>query len=292
MDVSEVVNKLELIKHNYLINILEKYTEQVAATTPPATTPPATTLPAPTPPATTSPAPTPPAPTPPTPPVPPKPAEEPKKMSEEAVKFENNMMDSLKWVFIGIAIFIVIIIILGVVYWLIFGNGSTTSTSEHVVDENGVNNGINGENGEVINNEQNPYAQDPSYNDTSNIQDPYSDIQSNNNNDSSNSNENNDNSMFSSLISSSSFSRNDPVVESPIVPVVEAPVIPVVEAPVIPIVESPVIPVVEVPVASPIIDNGISSSSSSTTLATPESLATQVNVPVVNAVTPAQVVQR
>jgi flagellar basal body-associated protein FliL len=192
MNIFEVIDKLELIKHKYLINKLEKYTEQVAAaTTPVATTTPL--APPPAPPATTPPAPS-------TPPAPPaKPVEEAKKPSEEAVKFENNMMDTLKWVFIGIAIFVVILIILGVVYWFMFGSSSsTTSSSENVVDENGnIVDGAEGANAEAnadaINNQQDP--NDPyAYNEAPVSQDPYSDNLDNNVSNASST------SMFSSLM--------------------------------------------------------------------------------------------
>jgi len=187
------------------------------------------------------------------------------------------MMDTLKWVFIGIAIFVVILIILGVVYWFMFGSSSsTTSSTENVVDENGnIVDGAEGANAEAnadanadaINNQQDP--NDPyAYNDAPVSQDPYSDNLDNNASSTS---------MFSSLIpSSSSFSRNDAVSpEVPVVPVVvpEAPEVPVVvpEAPEVPVVvpevpdvvpEVPVVPdiVPEVPIEAP---QSLSSSSSS-----------------------------
>jgi hypothetical protein len=277
MNIFEVIDKLELIKHKYLINKLEKYTQQVAAATTTPLAPPLAPPPAP-PPATTPPTPPATTPTPPTPSTPPaKPVEEAKKPSEEAVKFENNMMDTLKWVFIGIAIFVVILIILGVVYWFMFGSSSsTTSSSENVVDENGnIVDGAEGANAEAnayanadanadaINNQQDP--NDPyAYNEAPVSQDPYSDNLDNNASSTS---------MFSSLIpSSSSFSRNDAVsTEAPVVvpEVPEAPVV-VPEAPEVPVVvpEAPEVPIVvpEVPIEAPVVapqSLSLSSSSSS-----------------------------
>ena len=135
--VENIINKLEVFKFNSLIENLEKYTEQLAAT--PAATP-ATPAATPATPATPAVPPATPA-TPATPVatsiIPAGPAapavpttEEVKKTSEEARKFENNMMDSLKWVFIGIALFIVLLIILGFVYWFMFGDANTTHNSE------------------------------------------------------------------------------------------------------------------------------------------------------------------
>ena len=142
--VENIIEKLENFKYNYLIRSLENYTEQLAAataataaTTTPATTTPATTTPATTTAATTTAATAAVAATPKVSLIPPAPAtpatsteEEVKKSSEEAKKFENNMMDSLKWVFIGIALFIVLLIILGFVYWFMFGDVNTTHNSE------------------------------------------------------------------------------------------------------------------------------------------------------------------
>ena len=231
MDILNVIDKLELIKHYHLINVLEKYTEQVAATTatatPPVATPPATV-------ATTATA-TPPSltPAPPAPPVPvpTKPEEEVKKSAE----FENNMMDSLKWVFIAIAIFVFILIILGVVYWLMFGSSSSnTSSNENTIREDDVNgmNGTNDENG--MNDEMNNYNpppepyQEPSLNEPADVADV-----------------DNNTSMFSSIsamspFSSSSHSRiSEPMPEQPVViqePVIAEPVLvpePVPDIPVI-----------------------------------------------------------
>jgi len=229
MNIEDVINKLEFILHKKSIKTLEKYTQQVAATaattttppvttTPPTTTPPVTTPPVTTPPVTTPPVTTPPVTTPPvtTPPVttPPvttpttPPKEEDKKPSEEATKFENNLMDTLKWVFIGIAIFVVIIVILGIVYWFIFG--SSTSTTETTDGMNAENMNAENMNGENAANAEVPY---------NDIQEPY--IEASPINDASSS------SILSSFIPySSSFSRN----ESPEVlavavqePVIEAP---------------------------------------------------------------------
>jgi hypothetical protein len=219
MNIEDVINKLEFILHKKSIKTLEKYTQQVAATAATTTTPPVTTTPpTTTPPTTTPPTTTPPVTTPPvtTPTTPPK--EEDKKPSEEATKFENNLMDTLKWVFIGIAIFVVIILILGIVYWFIFGSStSTTETTDGMNAENMNAENMNAENmnGENMNGENAANAEVP-YND---IQEPY--IEASPINDASSS------SMLSSFIPySSSFSRN----ESPEVlavavqePVIEAP---------------------------------------------------------------------
>ena len=254
MDVKKIIDKLELIKHLHLINMLEIYTEQfensatttpppatttpppattttppATTTTPPATTttPPATTTTPPatttTPPATTTTPPatttTPPATTttPPatttTPPV--KPVEETKKTTE----FENNLMDSLKWVFIGIAIFVFILIILSVVYWLMFGSSNTTtSNTENTIredDMNGMNGDVNGMNGEI-----NPYPEVPE----SNIDNKETSIFS-----------------FSSPMSQFSNKVNEPIVEPIAEPIVE------------PIAEPTVEPTVEpIPVVNPV----------------------------------------
>lgn len=237
--IFDVIDKLELIKHYHLINVVEKYTQQVAsATTPPATTPPAAT-------AATPPAATPPVATPPATPVPP--AEEAKKPPTE---FENNMMDSLKWVFIGIAIFVFLLIILGVVYWLMFGSSNSNSSSnpENAVredGENGVNgingvngmneNGENGDNGVIYNPPPPENYQEPSREDNGGIVD-VEDV------------DNKESSMFSSLSSFSPFSGSkEPVVEPIVEPILinenpEPPTSPVV----IPV--SPVSPVSVLPI--------------------------------------------
>ena len=249
MDIKKVIDKLELIKHLHLINMLEKYTEQFTNTTPPATTPPATTPPATTPPATTPPATTPPATTPPattppattppattppattppattppattppatTPPATTKPVDETKKTTE----FENNLMDSLKWVFIGIAIFIFLLIILSVVYWFMFGSStSNVSSTENTVredDMNRMNGDMNGMNGDMngMNPEINPYPIENPYQEQYLNEVPYKNI--------SGDIDNKESSIFSSLSSPFSSKVNvEPVVEMPVEPVVSS----------------------------------------------------------------------
>ena len=233
MNILNVIDKLELIKHYHLINVLEKYTEQVAATTaatsattaattvatPPAT---ATTATA-TPPSLT---PAPPAPPAPPVPVPTKPEEEVKKAAE----FENNMMDSLKWVFIAIAIFVFILIILGVVYWLMFGSSSsTTSSNENTIREDDVN-GMNGMNDDMNNYNPPPEPyQEPSLNEPTDVA---ADVDNNT-------------SMFSSLSAMSPFSSSSRSHSSVSEPMPEQPVV----------IQEPVsMPVITEPVPEPIPD--------------------------------------
>ena len=112
MSLLDAIISLEDIKKKYIIKKLENFTEQLAATTTSATTAAATTA---TPPSTTSTT-SPPATTP------------PKKEDDKtlpvgtAKKFEKNIMDSLKWVFIGIGIFVLLLFIFGIIYWLMSGN--------------------------------------------------------------------------------------------------------------------------------------------------------------------------
>jgi hypothetical protein len=136
-------------------------------------------------------------------------------------------MDSLKWVFIGIAIFIFLLIILSVVYWFMFGssNASTVSNTENTVRDDDMNR-MNPEiNPYPIENHQEQYLNEVPYQNIS------GDI------------DNKDSSIFSSLSSPFSSKVNvEPVVEMPVEPVVEMPVEPVVEMPVEPVVEMPVEP--------------------------------------------------
>ena len=106
MCIFDIINKLEIIKHNYLIYALEKYTNQITSED-----------------------------------IKKKeeerkkqeevakeevkkPVEEVKKPVEEVKKFETNIMDSLKWVFISIGIFIFIIVGLSLIYWFMFGDNN------------------------------------------------------------------------------------------------------------------------------------------------------------------------
>ena len=135
MSLLDAIISLEDIKKKYIIKKLENFTEQLAATTTSATTAAATTAAATTatppsttsttsPPATTSTT-SPPATTSTTSP----PATTPPKKEDDktlpvgtAKKFEKNIMDSLKWVFIGIGIFVLLLFIFGIIYWLMSGN--------------------------------------------------------------------------------------------------------------------------------------------------------------------------
>ena len=99
MCIFDIINKLEIIKHNYLIYALEKYTNQITSED-----------------------------------IKKKEEErkkqeevakeEVKKPVEEVKKFETNIMDSLKWVFISIGIFIFIIVGLSLIYWFMFGDNN------------------------------------------------------------------------------------------------------------------------------------------------------------------------
>ena len=106
MCIFDIINKLEIIKHNYLIYALEKYTNQITSED-----------------------------------IKKKeeerkkqeevakeeikkPAEEVKKPAEEVKKFETNIMDSLKWVFISIGIFIFIIVVISLIYWFMFSDNN------------------------------------------------------------------------------------------------------------------------------------------------------------------------
>ena len=126
MSLLDAIISLEDIKKKYIIKKLENFTEQLAATTTSATTAAATTAAATTatPPSTTSTT-SPPATTSTTSP----PATTPPKKEDDktlpvgtAKKFEKNIMDSLKWVFIGIGIFVLLLFIFGIIYWLMSGN--------------------------------------------------------------------------------------------------------------------------------------------------------------------------
>jgi hypothetical protein len=149
-------------------------------------------------------------------------------------------MDSLKWVFIGIAIFIFLLIILSVVYWFMFGssnNASTVNSTENTVRDddmnrmNDINGNVNGMNGDVngMNPEINPYP----------IENPYQEQYLNEAPNISGDIDNKETSILSSFSSPFSSRVNvEPVVEMPVEPVVEMPVEPVVEMPVEPVVSS------------------------------------------------------
>ena len=113
MCIFDIINKLEIIKHNYLIYALEKYTDQITSedikkkeeerrkqeeVVKEEIKKPVEEVK--------------------------KPAEEVKKPVEEVKKFETNIMDSLKWVFISIGIFIFIIVVLSLIYWFMFGDNN------------------------------------------------------------------------------------------------------------------------------------------------------------------------
>ena len=106
MRIFDIINKLENIKHNYLIYALEKYTDQITSedikkkeeerkkqeeVAKEEIKKPVEEVK--------------------------KPVEEVKKPVEEVKKFENNIMDSLKWVFISIGIFLFLMVVLSLIYW-------------------------------------------------------------------------------------------------------------------------------------------------------------------------------
>ena len=106
MRIFDIINKLENIKHNYLIYALEKYTDQITSedikkkeeerkkqeeVAKEEIKKPIEEVK--------------------------KPVEEVKKPVEEVKKFENNIMDSLKWVFISIGIFLFLMVVLSLIYW-------------------------------------------------------------------------------------------------------------------------------------------------------------------------------
>ena len=113
MRIFDIINKLENIKHNYLIYALEKYTNQITSedikkkeeerkkqeeVAKEEIKKPVDEVK--------------------------KPVEEVKKPAEEVKKFETNIMDSLKWVFISIGIFIFIIVGLSLIYWFMFSDNN------------------------------------------------------------------------------------------------------------------------------------------------------------------------
>ena len=113
MCIFDIINKLEIIKHNYLIYALEKYTNQITSedikkkeeerrkqeeVVKEEIKKPVEEVK--------------------------KPVEEVKKPAEEVKKFETNIMDSLKWVFISIGIFIFIIVVLSLIYWFMFSDNN------------------------------------------------------------------------------------------------------------------------------------------------------------------------
>jgi flagellar basal body-associated protein FliL len=113
MRIFDIINKLENIKHNYLIYALEKYTNQITSedikkkeeerkkqeeVAKEEIKKPVDEVK--------------------------KPVEEVKKPVEEVKKFETNIMDSLKWVFISIGIFIFIIVGLSLIYWFMFSDNN------------------------------------------------------------------------------------------------------------------------------------------------------------------------
>ena len=118
--LQDTIKSLENIKKKYIIEKLEHFSEQLAETT--AKT--AATTTAETAATTTS-----------------KkkdtPQEEVKTLPVgDAKKFEKNIMDSLKWVFIGIGLFVLLLFILGIIYWLMSGNSEekNLNTVEEGID--------------------------------------------------------------------------------------------------------------------------------------------------------------
>ena len=113
MRIFDIINKLENIKHNYLIYALEKYTDQITSedikkkeeerkkqeeVAKEEIKKPIEEVK--------------------------KPVEEVKKPVEEVKKFENNIMDSLKWVFISIGIFLFLMVVLSLIYWFMSGSNN------------------------------------------------------------------------------------------------------------------------------------------------------------------------
>jgi len=143
-------------------------------------------------------------------------------------EFENNMMDSLKWVFIGIAIFVFLLIILSVVYWLMFGGGSNNASTVPT-DATANTDAVNGENTEM--NGENAANAEMNYNPPPEpYQEPIEEKES---------------SMFSSLSSMSPFSSSkEPIVEPIAEPIpVDSPVSPLATPEVIPPSPEGVVPI-------------------------------------------------
>jgi hypothetical protein len=128
MRILDIINKLEDIKHNYLIYALEKYTDQITSedikkkeeerkkqeeVAKEEVKKLAEEVK--------------------------KPVEEVKKPAEEVKKFENNIMDSLKWVFIGMGIFIFIMIVLSLIYWFLF---SSNNNEQNINGPDNINQNI------------------------------------------------------------------------------------------------------------------------------------------------------
>ena len=118
--LQDTIKSLENIKKKYIIEKLEHFSEQLAETT--AKTAATTTSET----AATT-----------TPKKKDTPQEEVKTLPVgDAKKFEKNIMDSLKWVFIGIGLFVLLLFILGIVYWLMSGNSEekNLNTVEEGID--------------------------------------------------------------------------------------------------------------------------------------------------------------
>jgi len=124
MYIFDIIKKLEMMKHNYLIYALEKYTEQITAEdikkrelerqnqdklTKTEVKKPVDDVKKPVDDVKK--------------PVDDvkKPVDDVKKPVDDVKKFENNIMDSLKWVFISIGILIFLIFIGGLIYWGLYG---------------------------------------------------------------------------------------------------------------------------------------------------------------------------
>ena len=109
MSLIDTIKKLENIKQKYIIDKLENFTVQLAATNSVSTTAtPATTSNTSTTSTTTTATPATPATATPTAPIKPEEDKKPPPDVGDAKKFEKNIMDSLKWVFIGIGIFVLL----------------------------------------------------------------------------------------------------------------------------------------------------------------------------------------
>ncbi len=150
MGIFDIINKLENVKHNYLIYALEKYTDQISSDD-----------------------------------IKkkeeerkkqeevakeeikkhvdddvkkPKEEEIKKPVEEEVKKFENNIMDSLKWVFISLGIFIFIIIVLSLIYWFTY---NPNNNDQNINAPENINQYVNPPVNQYINPPANQYVTPP-----------------------------------------------------------------------------------------------------------------------------------
>jgi hypothetical protein len=150
MGIFDIINKLENVKHNYLIYALEKYTDQISSDD-----------------------------------IKkkeeerkkqeevakeeikkhvdddvkkPKEEEIKKPVEEEVKKFENNIMDSLKWVFISLGIFIFIIIVLSLIYWFTY---NPNNNDQNINAPENINQYVNPPVNQYVNPPVNQYINPP-----------------------------------------------------------------------------------------------------------------------------------